>query len=277
MTSEANPGFPSELPMIGEEPPAEGLVLNSTIETQLAHRTFRSFTDEPVAEDVMATLLDVARHTATSGFYQQCTILRIKDPQIRHRIYLSSGQPYVGTPQGELLMFVVDLSRAARVREDAEVDLEPLGRTANYQQGVDDVLLAAQNVVVAAESLGLGTCLLGSIRTDPEDLIDAMKLPKYTFPLLGMLIGHPNQDPQMRPRLPREITTAVDTYPDFESDQYKQAWADYDQVIQEYYDLREGGKRQDTYTSQLIRKPGNPASEKADMLGALRAQGLCTH
>ncbi len=81
----------------------------------------------------------------------------------------------------------------------------------------------------------------------------------------------------MKPRLPREITTAVDTYPDFESDQYKQAWADYDQVIQEYYDLREGGKRQDTYTSQLIRKPGNPASEKADMLGALRAQGLCTH
>ncbi|WRS30890.1 NADPH-dependent oxidoreductase [Actinomycetaceae bacterium MB13-C1-2] len=277
MTSAADPGFPPEFPSIVEEPPVEGLVLNSTIETQLAHRTIRAFTDEPVAEDVMATLLDVARHTASSGFYQGLTILRIKDPQIRQRIYRSSGQPYVGAPQGELLVFVVDLSKTARVREAAGADLEPLGRTGAFLQGADDAVLAAQNVVVAAESLGLGTCLLGSIRTDPEDLIDAMKLPKYTFPLLGILIGHPNQNPQMKPRLPREITISVDTYPDFESAQYKQAWADYDQVIQEYYDLREGGKRQDTYTDQLIRKPGNPASEKADMLGALHAQGLCTH
>ena len=153
MTS-ANSGFSNDLPPTTEQPPAEGLVLNSTIETQLEHRTIRAFTDQPVAENVMATLLDVARHTPSSAFYQQFTVLRIMNPEIRHRIYLSSGQSYVGTPQGELLMFIVDLSRAARIREQAGVDLEPLSRAAMFLQGVDDAMLAAQNVAVAAESLG---------------------------------------------------------------------------------------------------------------------------
>lgn len=266
----------SNLPTIpDEEAPKDGLILNSTVEAQLGHRTIRAFTEEPVEESVVATLLDVARHGATSSFYQATTIIRVKNPAIREVLYQSSGQPYVGGDRGELFVFVVDLSRLARIRVAAELSLEPLERTTAFMQGVKDTMISAQNMVVAAESMGLGTCYLGSIGRDPRSLIEALKLPTFTFPLVGMLVGHPAQAPQKKPRLPREITTAVDTYPDFEAEEYLALAAQYDETIQSYYDLREGGKRQDSYTNQVRVKPGMGPAERAPMLEVIRQQGMC--
>lgn len=255
--------------------PAAGLVLNATITTQLDHRTIRAFTDQPVSEDEVATLLDVARHAPTTSFYQACTVLRIKDPTIREVIYQSSRQPYVGGDLGELFVFVVDLSRLARIRETAGLSLAPLETLGSFTQGVEDTLIAAQNMVVAAESLGLGTCYLGSIGRDPVSLIEALHLPKFTYPLVGMLVGHPNQEPQKKPRIPREVTTGIDTYPDWTHPSYLAAMVEYDQTIQDYYDLREGGKRQDSYTLQAQTKPGTGPTEKTDMLAVARSQGMC--
>ncbi len=275
MTSEVDL---TNLPEITEEaPPPEGLILNSTIEAQLDHRTIRAFSEEPLDEKTVSTLLDVARHAATSSFYQAFTILRIKDPAIREVLYQSSGQPYVGGDKGELFVFVADLSRMARIREAAGLSLEPLERATAFVQAVEDALLAAQNLVVAAESLGLGTCYLGSIGRDPIALIEAMQLPKFTFPLVGLLVGHPAQAPQKKPRLPREITVHVDTYPNVDAAEYVAAAKAYDQVIQTYYDLREGGRRQDSYTNQVKKKPGNGPSEKAPLLEVLHDQRLCLH
>lgn len=270
--------LPADLPATPAEAlPEAGHVTNDTIAQQLDHRTIRAYTDQQVPEDVMATLLDVGRHAPTSGFYQQLTIIRIKDPKIREVIYQASGQPYVGGDRGELLIFVADVSRNARIREAADLTLKPLQATINLVQSFEDVLLAAQNIAVAAESLGLGTCYLGSIGGNYPAVIEALKLPKYTFPLLGMLIGYPDQEPQKKPRLPRSVTTSVDTYPDYQSAEYREAMSEYDQTIQTYYDLRESGRRQDSFTHQICTKPGNGPTEKSDLLALLREQGLALH
>ena len=108
---------------------------NATIEALLAHRTIRTFTDQPIDEASMDVLLDVGRHAPTSSFYQQTTIIRIQDPKIRAVIGEASAQPYVAAPEGELLIFVVDLSRTARVREAHGADMEPVGRATVFVQG----------------------------------------------------------------------------------------------------------------------------------------------
>jgi Nitroreductase len=278
MSENTAPGFPHTLPATPEEePPSAGLVLNSTIQTQLSHRTIRAFKDEPVGEDVVATLLDVARRTPTCGFYQQLTIIRIKNQEIREQIFEASGQPYVGGNRGELFIFVADLSRTAQIRKENDADLEPVGRTYLFHAAAEDAVLAVQNAAVAAESLGFGTCLLGSIIGDPMKVIKALKLPKYTYPILGLLVGHPDQQPQMKPRLPRIVTTSIDTYPNADSADYQEAMAQYDQTIQTYYDMREGGRRQDSFTHQIISKVGNGRAEQTDVIKVLNAQGLCTH
>ena len=46
-------------------------------------------------------------------------------------------------------------------------------------------MIAAQNMVVAAESLGMGTVYLGSILNDNAKLSELLKLPKYVYPAVG--------------------------------------------------------------------------------------------
>ena len=245
---------------------------NDTIATQLAHRTIRAFTDEPVDEATLRTLLEVARQAPTSSYYQQVTIIRVRDPEVRERIHRSSGQPYVGGTRGELFVFVVDLHRNARIRKEAGADPSVMEQAPQFLQGVEDTLIAAQNVVVAAESLGLGTVYLGSIGGDLRDVIAALRLPRLTFPLVGLIVGHPDQSPQLKPRLPLEITVGTDAYP--EVDDYHAALADYDAIVTTYYDLRDASRRIDSFTRQIRDKPGTGKSERQPLIEILHEQGL---
>ena len=141
---------------------------NETIASQLNHRTIRAYKDQPLTEAEVETLMDVARHTATSSFLQACTILHITDPQVREAIGAASGQPYVGGTKGDLFIFVADLYRNSRIRAEQGASSEALGSMNLFLTALEDALLAAQNVVVAAESMGLGTVYLGSILADPR-------------------------------------------------------------------------------------------------------------
>ena len=253
--------------------PAKTPVTNSTIAAQMAHRTIRAYTDKGVGEDTVATLLDVARHSATASFQQQVTIIRVLDPAVREQIHLASGQPYVGGDRGELFVFVVDLHRNALLRERAGAPLEPLERTALFLQGVEDSVIAAQNVVVAAESLGLGTTYLGSIIGDVRRVIKALRLPTRTYPILGLLVGHPAQDPQYKPRLPREIAVGTDSYP--ELDDHLDALTAYDAEVEQYYDLRDTSRRVDSFSQQMARALGQGDASRAPVLEVLHEQLLC--
>ncbi|WP_080462151.1 nitroreductase family protein [Actinomyces gaoshouyii] len=248
-------------------------VRSATIDALLAHRTIRAFTDEPVGEEVMRTLLTVARASATSSYFQQATIIRVRDAAVREAVHAASGQPYVGGDRGELLILVVDLHRNAVIRERAGAPLEPLERTYAFLQGCQDALIAGQSMVAAAESLGLGTCYLGSILGDPAGLITALGLPERTFPLLGLLVGHPAQEPQYKPRLPEQITVGIDSYPPLE--EHDAELAAYDERVTEYYDLRDASRRVDSFTEQIARMVGQGRAAQAPVLDVLHRQRLC--
>ena len=66
-----------------------------------------------------------------------------------------------------------------------------------------DVALAAQNAVLAAESLGLGTCYIGGIRNQPRAIIELLGLPRLMFPITGLTLGWPDTPANPRPRLPQ--------------------------------------------------------------------------
>jgi len=225
---------------------------NETIASQLAHRTIRAYKDQPLTNAEVETLMDVARHTATSSFLQSCTVLHITDPQVREAIGAASGQPYVGGTKG--------------------VSSEALGSMNLFLTAVEDALLAAQNVVVAAESMGLGTVYLGSILADPRPVVKALELPELTFPVVGLLVGHPDQEPGQKPRMPLSVVTAKNTYPRVES--YTETLADYDREVTEYYDLR-SGSRLESFTHLVATNIGVGGAHVSPIMEVLNEQGLC--
>ena len=241
---------------------------NETIASQLAHRTIRAYKDQPLTEEEVTTLMEVARHTATSSFLQSCTVLHITDPAVRETIGAASGQPYVGGTKGDLFIFVADLYRNSRIRAEQGVSSEALGSINLFLTALEDALLAAQNVVVAAESMGLGTVYLGSILADPRPVVKVLQLPELTFPVLGLLVGHPDQ----KPRMPRSVMTAENTYPRVES--YSETLADYDREVTEYYDLR-SGSRLESFSHLVATNIGVGGAHVSPIMEVLHEQGLC--
>lgn len=245
---------------------------NDTIALQLAHRTIRAYKEQPLTDAEVTTLMDVARHTATASYLQACTILHITDPQIREKIAAASGQPYVGGTAGDLFIFLVDMYRNSRIRAEQGVSSEALSSMNLFLAAAEDALLSAQNVVVAAESMGLGTVYLGSILADPRGVVEALQLPPLTFPILGMIVGHPDQEPGMKPRLPLSVMTGQNTYPRVES--YTELLADYDREVTEYYDLR-SGSRLESFTHLVGTAIGVGGAHVSPILEVLHEQGLC--
>ncbi len=248
------------------------MIHNATIDQQVNHRSIRKFKNQQLTEEQLTTLYTVFQHTATSLFMQNATLLHITDETKRAKIRELCGQKYVGA-QGDLFIFVVDLYRNQQIRQQLGKDDGRLHTTDIFFQGLDDTLLTWQNVANAVESMGLGYVPLGTIDDHPLAMLDVLDLPKLTFPALGMQVGVPDQEPQLKPRLPLEFTTFENYYPrDFTVDKLK----DYDQVVTTYYDLRDTNKRIDSFTKQITgEKLNTKAIDRDELPELLHKQELC--
>lgn len=248
------------------------MTTNKFIKSQLNHRTIRKFKEQKLSAEQLHLLYGVAQHTASSMFLQQFSILHITEPDKQEAVRKISGQPYVGA-NGDLFIFIADLHRNQQIRQQLGKDDGRLHTTDIFLQAYEDTVLAVQNVVNAAESLGLGTVILGSINNDPEKLIKVLGLPKMTFPVLGLQVGIPDQEPQLKPRLPEKFVAFEDHYStDFKLSDINK----YDQEVSQYYDLRDTNRRIDSFTKQIGGAKLNNHLTKRDQISkVIQQQGLC--
>jgi len=244
---------------------------NTMIEKQLSHRTIREFLPDQIDKQTLNRLMEVARRTATSNGMQSTTIIQITDPIIKRQVADICKQEYVfRTPI--LLIFVADCYRNMRIAQDKGCFEESAGDMDRFFQAVTDTCLAAQNVVNAAESLGLGALYLGSTLNDVQKLIEVLNLPKLTFPVVGLGLGIPNQNPTLKPRLSNELKVFENSYQIF--DNYLEMIADYDIEMQTYYDLRNANQRVDSYSNQVVAKLMTASPMRQEILNTIRDQGF---
>lgn len=248
------------------------MIHNQTLDQQFNHRSIRAFKPHSLTKEQLTTLYTAASHTSSSNFWQQFSIIHVTDPKKRAAIRKISKQPYVGA-NGDLFIFLVDMYRNQKIRQAAGKDDGLLHTTDLFQQASEDAILAVQNTLTAAESMGLGGVILGSIKNDPLKLIQVLNLPKMTFPILGLQVGVPDQKPQLKPRLPLQFIAFDNEYHrDFQASDL----ADYDKKVAQYYDLRDTNKRIDSFTHQIAgEKLDKGDNNHRDQLpGAIRQQGF---
>lgn len=144
--------------------------------------------------------------------------------------------------------------------------------------GIQDAAYMAQNMVAAAESLGLGSCFLGSAPYRADEIIKEFSLPKRVFPLVQLTMGYPAEPEMPRPRYPLAFTLFEDSYPVFDEEAIQAAMKEMDEgyLGYEYYrkaavqiELENG--REETHspstyswTEHISRKAGqwHPSSEE---------------
>ena len=220
---------------------------NSVIDLMQEHRSIRKFTSDKVSEDTLHRLITAGQSAASSSFLQGVTIIRVTDPIKRASFKeIAGGQAYVESAP-EFLVFCADLSRPMRCctlygGKPAE------GLTEHFIIATVDVAIYAQNVAIAAESLGLGICYIGAIRNDAARSADLLHLPRQVYPVFGMCIGWPDQDPEVKPRLPVSVMLKENSY---SIDGEVEAIAAYDKEMRTYYATRSANIKIQGWSEQM--------------------------
>jgi nitroreductase len=132
------------------------------------------------------------------------------------------------------------------------------GFTEQFIISTVDAALYAQNVVIAAESAGLGICYIGAVRNDPAQVTALLNLPKNVYPVFGLCLGYPDQNPEPKPRLPISVVLKENSYDSNEEDSQIK---DYDEVVRAYYAMRSGNPKSQSWSEQmkgLLEKESRP-------------------
>lgn len=187
---------------------------NDVIRLLLGHRSIRGFLPDALPAGIVETLVAAAASAPTSSNLQSWSVIAVEDPERKARLsVLSANQAFIR--QAPLfLCFLADLSRKERVGQQFDIPMEALPYTESFLVAAVDAALAAQNAVVAAESLGLGTCYVGSLRNLPLDVAKELNLPPNCMAVFGLAIGYtdPKADTQTKPRLPQSVVLHRETY-----------------------------------------------------------------
>ncbi|WP_242419926.1 nitroreductase family protein, partial [Frankia sp. CpI1-P] len=172
------------------DPAATLHVTSETVTLQLAHRSVRRFTPRPVTDDELAALVAAAQSASTSSNLQAWSVVAVRDPQRKDRLAALAGNQRFISEAPLFLIWIADLSRAHRLADGAGAGRVPEGT--DYLEstilGFVDAALAAQNAVVAAESLGLGTVFVGAVRNHPEQIAAELGLPPHAAAAFGLAV-----------------------------------------------------------------------------------------
>lgn len=192
--------------------PEKELPLSPVIELMLAHRSVRNYDGRPLAEGMLEAIIAAGQSAATSSNMQTCSVVAVTDPAVRRELSQLAGQPFmVDVPL--ILCFIADLSRPTRVGKTLEADLWAIPLLDNFLASAIDCAIYAQNMALAAESLGLGTCYIGNLRNSPDRVAELLKLPSRAVGVFGLCIGHEKQAlTEVRPRLPQGVILHHGTY-----------------------------------------------------------------
>ncbi|MEQ8953147.1 MAG: oxygen-insensitive NADPH nitroreductase [Gammaproteobacteria bacterium] len=221
--------------------------MNPVIELLKSHRSIRKFTDQEIAPELFAELLRAGQAAATSSFLQGSTLIRVTDPGARAELAkLAGNQAYI-VSAAEFMVCCADLKRAGNYCHEYGKPFEG-DFTEHFIIATVDVALMAQSLVTAAESVGLGICYIGGIRNNPREVSELLQLPRGVYPVFGLCLGYPDQDPEVKPRLPLSVILKQGSYHE-EGD--REAIAEYDERVQEYYRTRTGGGHGIRWTEQV--------------------------
>ncbi len=221
--------------------------MNATIELMNAHRSIRKFRDREVDDPTLAKIIAAAQCAATSHFVQAYTVIRVRDRSNRRAIAQLAGPQAWVERAPVFLVFCADFNRLEAAGRRHATTVEK-GWAEQFVTATVDAALLAQNVLLAAESLGLGGVFIGGIRNDPQTVCDLLAIPDQAYPVFGMCLGWPAHDPPPKPRLPVEAVLFDDRYPETHD---QNMLTEYDRVTNHYYLNRNSNLRDETWTAQM--------------------------
>jgi nitroreductase len=242
--------------------------MNEVIKLLQSHRSVRKFTEQSIPQAVLEELIKCGQAAATSSFIQACTVIQVEDTDKREQLVeLAGNQPYIASC-ARFVVYCADMNRHKIACDIHDADMLS-GYTEQFITATVDCALFAQNVITAAQSLGIEGVYIGGIRNNIQSVTDLLELPHLVYPVFGMCLGYPAQNPEVKPRLPLSVILKNDHYHDEED---ANTISDYDNQVREYYKTRTGGNKDTAWSEQISKMLVKEA--RPHMKGFLESRGF---
>ena len=222
--------------------------MSETITLMKSHTSVRRFKEEAIPQEDLNEILSAAQMASSWKNFQSYSVILVRNQEKKDALFELVPQEAI-RQSAAFLLFVGDLNRAekgARLHTDT---FQPKGVEGLLITSVD-AALAGQNTLLAAESLGYGGVIIGLVRYKSVELAELFKLPDYTYPVFGIALGVPNQQHDVKPRLPLENVVFEEEY----QEQTAEAIEAYDRVQTEYAGVR----ATTTWSQRLAEQFGQP-------------------
>ena len=171
--------------------------MNEIIKALYARKSVRVFTEEEISKEDKESILSAALQAPSAGCQLLYTILDITDPDKKEKLAdLCDHQPFIAKAK-MALVFCADCRKWLSFYEEAGLSPRKPG-TGDLLLAVEDAVIAAQNAVTAAESLGIGSCYIGDVMENAEEMKTLLGLPEYVYPACMLVFGYPVQQQKER-------------------------------------------------------------------------------
>jgi nitroreductase len=246
---------------------------NDHIALLLSHRSVRGYRSDALPDGTLETLVAAAQSAATSSNLQTWSVVAVTDPAAKAELAkLANNQKHI--EQCPLfLAWIADTSRNARLGQEEGVALEALPYFETFLVAAIDAALAAQNAVVAAESLGLSTVYIGALRNHPIEVASLLGLPPGAMGVFGLCVGYaaPGIANEVKPRLPQSVVLHHERY---SAENESRDRAEYDRVMTAFSHRQDMST--DSWTKRVIGRMSrlSAMSGRDRLVSTLQAMGF---
>ncbi len=163
-----------------------------TLESIRTRRSVRKFSDRPVAEEELQAVLEAARLAPSWANLQCWRFVVVRDPSMKAKISELSYLEAYFAPKGYKSNPALKALAEAPVVIVACADPAESGDLRGQQYYLTDVGIAAENLMLAAHALGLGSVFVGVF--EEEKLRDVLNIPR-NIRIVGLFpLGYPQAE-----------------------------------------------------------------------------------
>lgn len=171
--------------------------MNEILQALHMRKSVRVFTQRDITGEDKMRILEAALQAPSAGCQLLYTILDITDQHIKDNLaVLCDNQLFIGKAP-MVLVFCADCRKWLSFYKEAGLDPRLPG-AGDLLLSVEDALIAAQNAVTAAQSLGIGSCYIGDVMENAEQMKSLLQLPQYVYPACMLVFGYPTKQQQER-------------------------------------------------------------------------------
>lgn len=166
--------------------------MNETLKQLKGRKSVRQYEDQPIPQALKDEILQSAFEAPTAGAMMLYSIIDVTDQGLKDKLAVACDHQSFISSAPLVLVFLADYQRwyDTFVFEGCEPRKPGQG---DMLLACADAIIAAQNTVVAAESLGIGSCYIGDIIESAEEVKQLLNLPEYVLPAAMLVYGYPSE------------------------------------------------------------------------------------